>query len=44
MPRIKAQCGGNGRTLAKRCNAEPGHWGRSLWAGDWAAIRGVAVA
>jgi hypothetical protein len=42
--RLKAQRAGHGPALVKRCNAEPGPLGRSLRAGGWAALRGVAPA
>ena len=44
MVRIKARSAGNGRSLGKERNAEPGHLWGSPGAGRWAAIRGVAPA
>jgi len=42
--RIEARPAGNGPALSKGRNAGPGRLGRSLRAGGWAAIRGVAPA
>ena len=39
---IKARFAGNGLALVKKRNAEAAHRARSLRAGLWTAIRGVA--
>jgi len=44
MVRIKARLAGNGGSLGKSRNAEPGHLEGSLRASRWAAIRSVAQA
>jgi len=44
MVRIKARLAGNGASLGKSRNAEPGHPVDSLRASRWAVIRGVAPA
>ncbi len=42
MRRIKARFAGNGPALGKKRNTEAPHPARSLRAGLWTAIRGVA--
>jgi len=44
MVRVKAWLTGNGESIGKSRNAEPGHPAGSLWASRWAAIRSVAPA